>query len=465
MLSPHASSKERTVGIAQLAERWIVVPVVAGSIPVTHPRLQRSTSSLAATGLFALLLACNGERPPAGPAIASRGSEPPATPSVAPSVSSGPAVDPEHREASKELREFPLDGFDGKFHATMNLLEAPKLEVSKDSSGFDMIQFDASIGAPHPVSCTRKRIKLDIPDAMHGIAENLKAYDWSARSISLASVGSRVVIRAVLPVHDQASHELLAVQKMVLAVGVSGSILCNQLDEGYEQTSARAVDSLLLTATNFGDEPVRHSEIWLPEGAGVGASAWTRTLVPLNQGSFDLDVAQLHVELKDHKFRLTEVQSQSETEPSGEVVKAGQMFRDSDSDSITFAVARVGPQEYDMVGNVRGIISKTPIRTSAPLTTFFSQAPRLRVLGASPSAAPVAWVEFAGLGSSGSASLLREREARRSGEHQLVITSKDDVETCHLAPAANDPGVCDWISLKGKEAPETFRRVFVTDVP
>jgi hypothetical protein len=30
-----------TVGIAQLVERWIVDPVVAGSIPVTHPKICR----------------------------------------------------------------------------------------------------------------------------------------------------------------------------------------------------------------------------------------------------------------------------------------------------------------------------------------------------------------------------------------------------------------------------------------
>ena len=32
------------VGIAQLVERWLVVPDVAGSSPVTHPTLRRSES-------------------------------------------------------------------------------------------------------------------------------------------------------------------------------------------------------------------------------------------------------------------------------------------------------------------------------------------------------------------------------------------------------------------------------------
>lgn len=29
------------VGVAQLVEHWIVIPVVAGSIPVTHPKTPR----------------------------------------------------------------------------------------------------------------------------------------------------------------------------------------------------------------------------------------------------------------------------------------------------------------------------------------------------------------------------------------------------------------------------------------
>ena len=48
------------VGVAQLVERRIVIPVVVGSIPIVHPiYFIRFNSSLIYPSYFLLFLACN----------------------------------------------------------------------------------------------------------------------------------------------------------------------------------------------------------------------------------------------------------------------------------------------------------------------------------------------------------------------------------------------------------------------
>ena len=44
------------VGVAQLVERWIVIPVVVGSIPIVHPIFNTKGALIARSGAFCFLV-------------------------------------------------------------------------------------------------------------------------------------------------------------------------------------------------------------------------------------------------------------------------------------------------------------------------------------------------------------------------------------------------------------------------
>jgi hypothetical protein len=90
--------------------------------------------------------------------------------------------------------------------------------------------------------------------------------------------------------------------------------------------------------------------------------------------------------------------------------------------------------------------------------SFLSRAAELRGLSGKKS---LSWSEFGGFAASLHVDVVRERAARQSSDHELVITSKDEEETCTLSNGGEDP--CEVVELRTKGTlTSRLKRVYVS---
>jgi hypothetical protein len=98
------------------------------------------------------------------------------------------------------------------------------------------------------------------------------------------------------------------------------------------------------------------------------------------------------------------------------------------------------------------------VKTASPLVSFLSRASELRNLSGKKS---LSWSEFGGFAASLHVDVVRERAARRSSDQEIVITSKDEEETCTLSNGGEGP--CETVELRSKGSlAGRLKRVYVS---